>query len=88
MQAKLAPNTLEIVEAIADEEEIDVVELPPLHDVIDLEALEALFSPTVKGDSRGKGCVTFLYYGHTVTVYSDGCVRLDEQEKSKSFNKA
>ena len=63
------PITDAIVTAVADAEGVDPLELPPLWDVIDTEALEALFAPTRDGGrSRRSGRVEFSYYGYEITV--------------------
>lgn len=47
------------------------LELPALHDVIDPDALDALFR-----SREGDGTVVFRYAGYEVTVGSDGEVDL------------
>jgi len=64
---------MEIIDRIAKREEIQPVELsPPLYNVVDPEALEAL----LESDSVE---VTFTYAGYTVTVHSGGTVRVKPQ---------
>ena len=58
----------EVIRAIAAEEGVDALELsPPLYDVIDPDALDALFHNT-------SGRIAFEYRGYTVTVTSEGTV--------------
>ena len=69
-----------IVEAIASEEGIDPTEVEPptyepLYSVVDPEALDSLFAPTL-GVERGRGAVSLTYAGYDVTVNSDGRVDL------------
>lgn len=45
--------------------------LRPLYEVIDPDALDALFGPTASGDCRNGGTVTFRYDGCEVTVGDD-----------------
>lgn len=62
-----------VVEAVADVEDVDPCDLPePLADAIDPDALDELFRdrPDVDGQVR------FRFCGHTVTVTSDGRVRV------------
>ncbi|KMT45861.1 hypothetical protein EL22_26405 [Halostagnicola sp. A56] len=71
-----------VVEAVATAEGIPPAELcppeyEPLHDVIDPEALDALFAPRSHGGPRPGGTVTFTYCGYDVTVETDGTVRLE-----------
>ncbi|WP_254862917.1 HalOD1 output domain-containing protein [Halovivax gelatinilyticus] len=77
------PVSQAVIEAVAEKEGIDVTdveppEFEPLYAVIDPEALDSLFEPTVGGTERPIGTVSFEYAGHHVTVYSDGRVTLDE----------
>ncbi|USZ70914.1 HalOD1 output domain-containing protein [Natronosalvus halobius] len=66
-----------VVELVADREGTDPMELqPPLYDVIDPEALNALFAPTSRGQSRESGQVSFRYLGYDVTVRADGDVSI------------
>ncbi|MFC7213042.1 HalOD1 output domain-containing protein [Saliphagus sp. GCM10025334] len=71
MTQSLASESNEILEQILDGvtalEDTDPLELPPLYDVVDPDALEAIFSTTVSGATR-VGRVEFPYAGHTVTV--------------------
>lgn len=64
-----------VIERVADREGTDPVRLdPPLHDVVDPDALDAFCA-----DSDTTGCVTFSYCGYTVTVGIDGTVDLEER---------
>ncbi|WP_120246992.1 HalOD1 output domain-containing protein [Halopiger aswanensis] len=57
-----------VVNAVADREGVDPVELtPPLHSVIDTDALDALFQSPSQQD-RSKVCVEFRYKGYLVRV--------------------
>lgn len=68
-----------VIERIAGHKGVDEVDLnPPLYDVIDLEALDALFSKQVNGGPRAEGTVTFRYNGYEVAVSSNGDVELRE----------
>ena len=48
----------------------------PLNDIIDVDALDNLFTPTASGEGRGPGYVTFEIEDHSATVHSDGSVVL------------
>ena len=52
-----------------------------LNDYVDTEALEALFSPRLDGDPRAAGRVVFDCEGATVTVHSDGRVRVGDADE-------
>lgn len=75
MTALLAGETGEVYEQIvteiADREAIDPVELPPLFDAVDPDALESLFAATGDGDGR-VGRVWFPYAGYDVTIEYNG----------------
>ncbi|WP_167768636.1 HalOD1 output domain-containing protein [Haloarcula amylovorans] len=62
-----------IVQRVATTTNSDVVELPPLYDSIDPDALDM----TVKEMSGG--AISFKYAGHEVTVTHGGAIRLEEQ---------
>lgn len=60
--------TVQLVRALADAADVDPVDLsPPLYDVVDPDALEALFAPTEGGATRA-GRVEFAYADYRVTV--------------------
>jgi hypothetical protein len=68
-----------VVQAVAEATNTDPVDLPPLYGVIDPDALDAIFRPTVDGhgSNRGRGMgdsreLRFFYAGREVSVRSDG----------------
>ncbi|MBX0297645.1 HalOD1 output domain-containing protein [Haloarcula nitratireducens] len=63
----------QIVQQVATTTNSDVVELPPLYDSINPDALET----TIEGMSGG--AISFRYAGHEVTVAQDGTISLEEQ---------
>lgn len=66
--------TSAVASALAARENVDVDDLsPPLYDVIDPEALEALFRDT-------SGCVTFQYRDYEVTVDDNYAVRVRKSQ--------
>lgn len=72
-----------VVEAIASETELDVLEVAdefgPLYDAINPSALDSLFQSD-GGASRSVGSVTFEYAGYRITVDSTGRVELAERQ--------
>ncbi|QCS41689.1 HalOD1 output domain-containing protein [Natrinema versiforme] len=69
------PTSLRVVEGVAAHEGVDPVELePPLHEVIDTDALDALFQST--GDSSAT--IEFTYRGKRVCVDDSGQVQVTE----------
>lgn len=63
-QSATRPLPLAVVERVAARENVDPLELPPLHDVVDTDALMALFD----APERCVDHVTFSYHGYDVTV--------------------
>ena len=59
-----------IVEAVAAHADADPLELPPLYDAIDTDAVGALFQ------EGSEGRVQFRYAGRAVTVHSEGTVEV------------
>ncbi|ELY38523.1 HalOD1 output domain-containing protein [Natronorubrum tibetense] len=75
---------LEITEAVAEREGVDIIELESsLHEAIDTEALESLLAtPGVEAS------VTFTYCGYTVEVDGDGEIRVSEPTPDATPTKA
>jgi len=69
---ELPPSTA-IVQAVNTSADRPVADLPPLYEVVDPDALDALFA-----DDGAFGVVTFEYAGHDVTVRADGTVEVAE----------
>ncbi|MFB6080702.1 MAG: HalOD1 output domain-containing protein [Haloferacaceae archaeon] len=66
-----------VIEAVANAENVDPRELdPPLYEVIDPEALDALFAAEDGTAPR----VVFRYCGYEVTVDRDDSIRLDPRD--------
>ncbi len=73
--------TEKTVETIAETEGKSVYEHKPLYNVIDPEALDALFAPRADGTSRPVGEVSFHYEGYWVTVSSEGAVEIQPDDR-------
>jgi len=71
--ARTESTVHEIVSAIAEQTDTDVLDLPPLNDSVDTDALTALLR------SEGTARVEFEYVGHTVVVDGDGRVRVTDE---------
>ena len=79
-----ASTSLKVVEKVAAREGTDPAELhPPLHTVVDTEALDALFRST-PSTARATGSVEFEYHGYAVRVESSGEVQIGEAIDRKS----
>lgn len=63
-----------VVEAVARERDVDPLDLPPLYDVIDPDALDQLFDDTLSTGRTGPGRVVFTLDGCEVSVHSDGTI--------------
>lgn len=71
-----APASLRVIEEVAARDGVDPVDVkPPLHDVVDPEALDALFR---SADGSNGTAVEFPYAGYDVRVESSGTVRVTE----------
>lgn len=75
--------SFEIINAIANKEGVETTaieppEYEPLYEVLNPEALDALFAPRENGTARTNGRVEFPYCGYHVTVTSDGDVHVRE----------
>ena len=73
--------SFEVIRAVAEREGVDPIDIEPpeyepLYDVLNPEALDALFEPREGGIPRGSGQVEFTYCGYEVVVESDGSVEL------------
>lgn len=69
--------TVEIVEAVAAREGVDETRLPPLGEVIDPDALNALFVRTAADGRQQRASVRFHYCGYTVVVHADRSITVD-----------
>lgn len=75
--------SFQVVEAVAEQEGVDATEIEPpeyeaLYDVLNPEALDALFAPREDGSPRSIGQVEFSFCGYDISVSSDGQVTLEE----------
>lgn len=75
-QPAARPLPVAIVERVAERGNVDPLDLPPLHDAIDPDALSALFATPGKGPDT----VTFTYHGYRVTVEGPEQVLVDPLE--------
>lgn len=65
-----------IVFALAEIRDEDPIELMPLGDVVDPDALGTIFQPAVESDTRVS--ITFEYSGYVVTVHETGRITFEE----------
>jgi hypothetical protein len=77
--------TTTVVEKVADRESVEPTELsPPLYEVIDPDAVNAIFADSDTGRSSGEGRIEFSYCGYQVVVRSDGQVSVRKPDASQS----
>lgn len=62
-----------VVRVVADEAEVDPLDLPPLYNTIDTDALDAVV------ETVPTGSVQFRYADYFVTVYGDGSIEVTEE---------
>jgi hypothetical protein len=67
------------VEALGRALETLFPDSPPVYDVVDPDALNALFAARTDGTPRVDGTVTFTYRDHEFVVASNGDVRVAER---------
>lgn len=69
-----SPDTLceQLASEVAAIRDVTPAELRPLHDVIDPEALAALFETRLAAQNTATGYVVFSWEGLEVTVHADG----------------
>ena len=65
-----------VLAGVAEAEGVGPLELPPLHDSIDADALQSLLTETTSDDHSDAIEVSFRYYGYSVTVTSDGALQV------------
>lgn len=66
-----------VLTAVASVKQVDKLQLPPLHDALDVDALDALFDSRADGIERtSAGTIGFRYAGYEVRVKSDDAVTI------------
>lgn len=69
--------TERVVDEVADRAGVSPLELPPIYEAIDPDALDRLFSGSPDDTAPSPpDSVTFAYAGYSVTVYRDRSVRI------------
>lgn len=69
----------QVIIAVADAKGVSPLKLPPLQDVIDADALDAIIDSLGTDARWSLGSVTFNYGGYIVVVDGDGDVSVSEQ---------
>lgn len=69
-----------VVEAVAEREDVGPIELDPLYDAVDPDALDAIFQMQLRPSNNAPtGEIHFEYHGYTVRVTAAGRVDLREE---------
>ncbi|MCU4741473.1 hypothetical protein OB955_11235 [Halobacteria archaeon AArc-m2/3/4] len=77
-----------VAQKVATLEDTDPTALdPPLHAVVDTEALDGLFRSSDRDETDSRGTVAFDYRGYTVRVDSSGAVRVSESTPTAETKK-
>lgn len=71
--------TWKVVEAVAEEKGVSPLDLEPLNNIVNPDALDKLFRP-VSGTDRSLGQVSFRYSGYEISVFPDGDVEVSSLE--------
>ena len=68
-----SPPSQKVIAEVARQTDVAPTDLPPLHEVINPDALDTLFQSTPNA-GRMEGTISFEYSGYEVTVHGDGYV--------------
>lgn len=72
-----APPTTAVIEAIAEHEGVDPLELEqPLAEVVDTDAIDSIIGHGVAGQASSDIAIQFFYNGCRVQVSNDGSVEV------------
>ncbi|QRV15040.1 hypothetical protein JMJ58_19360 [Haloterrigena salifodinae] len=70
-RSQSSPITTEVVKEVAEQENVEPVELPPLYNAVDPASLEDLFD-----SSNSDVQVTFSYLEYQITVSDSGSIEV------------
>ena len=73
--------SLQIVDCVAKREHTDPLELPPLYDAVDPDALDDLFASGRQNGMTQSGRIEFQYNGYTVIVEFDSGPEITVKEE-------
>lgn len=69
-----------LVQALADVKGVDPIEIPRLNDVVDPDAMNAIFRAKPDGTPREGGRLAFTLSGAEVVVHGDGRIQITPAE--------
>ena len=65
-----------VVDAVATLDGVPAIELEPLYDAVEPDALDALFEHARRTDDPGSQTLTFAYAGYQISVSGDGTIEV------------
>lgn len=72
--------TTRVVERVAEKEGVDATDLTqPLDQVVNPDAINALFSTRGDGTARSCGTIQFTYLGYEIVIDSEHNISIEEQ---------
>lgn len=75
----MGPSASEqVIQTIANQSNTDALDLPPLFDTLDPDALDTLVREMNEGE------ISFAYAGYNITVNSRGAIEVEERLSSSS----
>ena len=80
---KNRPVSEAVVAVVAQVREQDPIDLPPLYESVETDALNALLAATIHKSDRSEVEVSFEYAGHQVTVDNHGTVEVSDLESGE-----
>ncbi|WP_049970872.1 HalOD1 output domain-containing protein [Haladaptatus cibarius] len=69
-----------VITAVGNATGLSMTEVPPLHESVDVDALNDLFSDSYDGTSRNRGRIGFMYCECKIHVCSTGRVLVEPDE--------
>lgn len=69
-----------VVESVAAADGVDPIDLPPLYDAINPDALNTLFDPASTDGKSTVGELRFSYHGYDVRVTAGGVVTISSEK--------
>lgn len=69
-----------VLEALEEVTGTDQLDLPPLYETIDTDALDRLVASLDGTEGDGRAVLEFSYAGHCVRITADGDVAVDSRE--------
>ncbi|ELZ08940.1 hypothetical protein C479_12469 [Halovivax asiaticus JCM 14624] len=84
LESATRPTSLRVVDAVADEREVEPTALDPLYEAVDPDSLDALFPPVPQRSEGTSRSITFTFAGYQVTIEGTGRIdvtELDDRER-------